>query len=390
MKRIASKNKLMNAKPTKKVKTVQTKLFGTTDTFVLEPKALEPQAFGNRLRLFHWNVDSLNAKMQRPPFLNYLASADFDLICFNETKFSLERFLKLEVQKNELWAGRYHQYWNFSSRKLGYSGVAVLSRQKPLSHKFGLGEAGDFDLEGRAVTLEFPAFFIVAVYAPNSGAGCKRLAERTQVWEAAVLGHLERLRAIKGVMLIGDLNVAPQPIDLTHPDRNHLSSGFTKEERACFGRLLERGFVDAYRHKYPGVVKYTWWSQRQVQARPNNVGWRIDHAVVDEKALAMIEDVVVRDDVFGSDHCPLEVVMRLDLAGSGQIGDSVENGLKIKNENDSKIKNENGSEIENENGSKIKNESDLKIENGLENENGNDSKSKNGNENGKEIDEEKD
>lgn len=292
---------------------VQSKLVPDTppqSTYTHEPKTPVPFA-SPLMRISHWNVNSINACHTKDSFKDYYTKNDFDIICFNETKLSWEKFVKLEFAKNDFWFNKYYQYWHFSTRKLGYSGVAVFAKEKPLSVAYKIG-LKDFDEEGRCIVAEFPLFYLVYVYVPNAGEDLTRLEPRTKEWDVGLRKYMEGLREKKGVILLGDLNVAPEEIDLTNPKNNKKSPGFTEEERAEFKALKDAGFKDCFRELYPKEVKYTWWNQRAKTARLNNIGWRIDHCVVDERMFPRIKDVILRNDIHGSDHCPVEVLVNIE------------------------------------------------------------------------------
>jgi len=197
----------------------------------------------------------------------------------------------------------YQSYWNYADKK-GYSGTAVYTRHTPLAVTYGIG-VDEHDHEGRVVTLEMEQFFLVCCYTPNSQDGLKRLDYR-MTWERDFRQYLKRLDERKPVILCGDLNVAHEEIDLKNPKSNRQNAGFTDEERAAFGQLLDSGFRDTFRTLYPEQVTYSWWSYR-FQARQKNAGWRIDYFVVSERLMAQVADAKIHTDIMGSDHCPVEL-----------------------------------------------------------------------------------
>ena len=200
----------------------------------------------------------------------------------------------------------YHQYWN-SAEKKGYSGVAVFTRQEPLSVRYGIG-VDEFDHEGRVLTLEMPQFYLVSCYTPNSQDGLKRLEYRMR-WEDAFLSYLKSLEREKPVVLCGDLNVAHQEIDIKNPKSNRMNAGFTDQEREKMTRLLNAGFVDTFRALHPDETgAYSWWSYR-FHARENNAGWRIDYFIVSESLREHVREAAIHPEIFGSDHCPVELVL---------------------------------------------------------------------------------
>ena len=249
------------------------------------------------MKLISWNVNGLRAAMGKG-FMETFAQLDADAFCLNETK--------LQPGQIELDLPGYHQYWN-SAEKKGYSGVAVFTRQEPLSVRYGIG-VDEFDHEGRVLTLEMPQFYLVSCYTPNSQDGLKRLEYRMR-WEDAFLSYLKSLEGEKPVVLCGDLNVAHQEIDIKNPKSNRMNAGFTDQEREKMTRLLNAGFVDTFRALHPDETgAYSWWSYR-FHARENNAGWRIDYFIVSESLREHVREAAIHPEVFGSDHCPVELVL---------------------------------------------------------------------------------
>ena len=201
----------------------------------------------------------------------------------------------------------YESYWNYADKK-GYSGTAIFTRLKPLSVSYGIG-IDMHDHEGRVITLEMPEFYLVCVYVPNAQDGLKRLDYRMQ-WEDDFRAYLSGLSAKKGVIVCGDLNVAHNEIDLKNPSSNRHNAGFTDEERGKFNALLASGFTDSWRFLNPDTVKYSWWSYR-FHARENNAGWRIDYFLVSESIKDKIAGAEIHNEIFGSDHCPVELTLSL-------------------------------------------------------------------------------
>lgn len=252
------------------------------------------------LKFVSWNVNGLRACLKKG-FEESFAALDADFFCLQETKLQ-EGQVALELPG-------YHQYWNYAERK-GYSGTAVFTRHEPLSVRLGIGQEAH-DSEGRVITLEYPAFYLVTVYTPNSQDGLRRLDYR-MAWDDAFRSYLQGLDGEKPVVVCGDLNVAHQEIDLKNPKSNTLNAGFTDEERGKFGTLLEAGFVDTFRHLHPGEEGcYSWWSYRW-HAREKNIGWRIDYFLTSQRLAANLVSAEIHSSVCGSDHCPVSVA--LDLA----------------------------------------------------------------------------
>ena len=245
------------------------------------------------MRFISWNVNGLRAAVGKG-FLEYFKEADADIFSLQETK--------LQAGQIDLETEGYHQYWNYAERK-GYSGVAVFTKQEPLSVAYGIG-VEEHDHEGRVITLEFPEFYHVTVYTPNSQQENARLAYRME-WEDALRQYLCELDTIKPVVYCGDLNVAHEEIDLKNPKTNHFNPGFSDEERSKMTQLLSSGFLDSFRTLYPDKTDaYSWWSYR-AQSRARNVGWRIDYFIVSERLRSRIENADILAEVMGSDHCPV-------------------------------------------------------------------------------------
>lgn len=245
------------------------------------------------MKFISWNVNGIRACLQKG-FMDFFNDADADVFCLQETK--------LQEGQCALELPGYHQYWNYAEKK-GYSGTALFTRQEPLNVTYGLG-VPEHDHEGRVITAEYPDYYLVTVYVPNSQRELARLGYRQQ-WEEAFLHYIKTLEQSKPVIYCGDLNVAHQEIDLKNPRTNHHNAGFTDEERECFTRVLESGFIDTYRHFYPDQENaYTWWSY-MMNARAKNVGWRIDYFVASESLRGRLTDTRIYDQILGSDHCPI-------------------------------------------------------------------------------------
>ena len=247
------------------------------------------------MKLISWNVNGLRACVQKG-FLDFFNEVDADLFCLQETK--------LQAGQLDLELPGYHQYWNYAEKK-GYSGTALFTKTEPIAVTYGIGME-QHDKEGRVITAEFEAYYVVTVYTPNSQRELTRLAYRME-WERDFLNYLKKLEEKKPVIFCGDLNVAHQEIDLKNPKTNHKNAGFTDEERACFDKVIESGFVDTFRHFYPELEgAYSWWSY-MFQARAKNAGWRIDYFVVSESLTGCLIDAKIHSQVLGSDHCPVEL-----------------------------------------------------------------------------------
>lgn len=250
------------------------------------------------MKLISWNVNGLRAVL-RKNFLAYLAEEGPDILCLQETKASPD-----DVE--QLWPASYSTHWNTAVKK-GYSGTAIFSRVRPLKVHQGIGHA-DHDGEGRVLTAEFRDFHLVNVYTPNSQRDLARLPYR-QIWDRAFLAYLQGLAKTKPVVFCGDLNVAHAEIDLTHPKANVNNHGFTPQERAGFGAILEAGFLDTFREFEKGGGHYTWWSLMS-GARARNVGWRLDYFLISQTLRPQLTRAFIRPDVLGSDHCPVGIELK--------------------------------------------------------------------------------
>lgn len=249
------------------------------------------------MKLISWNVNGLRACLQKG-FLETFQTLDADIFCLQETK------LQHHAGQVDLDLPGYHQFWN-SAEKKGYSGVAVFTKAEPLSVTYGLG-LEDHDHEGRVITAEYPGFYLVCCYTPNSQNELRRLDYR-MTWEDDFRAYLQNLDEKKPVILCGDLNVAATEIDLKNPKTNRRNAGFTDEEREKFQTLLSAGFTDTFRHFYPDLEgAYSWWSYR-FHAREKNAGWRIDYFIVSNRIADKIKAAEIHNEVFGSDHCPVEL-----------------------------------------------------------------------------------
>lgn len=247
------------------------------------------------MKFISWNVNGLRACCDKG-FREAFARLDADFFCLQETKMQAGQ-LDLEFEG-------YHSYWNYAEKK-GYSGTAIFTKHEPLSVTYGIGKE-EHDHEGRVITLEMPDFYMVTVYTPNSQDGLKRLDYRME-WERDFQTYIRELDAKKPVVLCGDLNVAHKEIDLKNPKTNRRNAGFTDEEREQFQNLLDSGFTDSFRYFYPDMENiYSWWSYR-FKAREKNAGWRIDYFVVSSRLDEKLQSAHIHTDIFGSDHCPVEV-----------------------------------------------------------------------------------
>ena len=254
------------------------------------------------MKLATWNVNGIRSVLNKGALQEYVLESNPDILCLQETKAQQEQ-VELGMEFSE-----YDVYFN-SAVKKGYSGTAIFTKVKPLSVTYGIG-IKEHDQEGRVITAEFEKFYLVTVYTPNAKRDLSRLAYR-QVWEDDFLAYIKKLEETKLVIFCGDLNVAHKEIDLANPKTNVNNAGFTKEERAKFDQVVSSGLVDAFRYLHPDAVgAYSWWSYMG-GARARNIGWRIDYFVVSEDLAPLLKAVDIRSDVTGSDHCPVEIEVKL-------------------------------------------------------------------------------
>lgn len=250
------------------------------------------------MKFISWNVNGIRACLTKG-FMDFFNNEDADIFCLQETK--------VQAGQVELDLKGYHQYWNYAEKK-GYSGTAVFTKQEPLSVRYGLG-IEEHDKEGRVVTLEFPDFYFITVYTPNSKTELERLDYR-MVWEDEFRKYMKDLEKEKPVVVCGDLNVAHKEIDLKNPKTNRKNAGFTDEERNKFTELMNAGFIDTFRYFYPeqeGI--YSWWSYR-FKAREKNAGWRIDYFLTSASMKDRLVSAKIHTEILGSDHCPVELVIK--------------------------------------------------------------------------------
>lgn len=249
------------------------------------------------MKLISWNVNGLRACINKG-FMDFFDSQNADIFCLQETK--------MQPKQADFAFPNYHSFWN-SAEKKGYSGTLILSRQSPIAESYGIG-IDLHDNEGRVITLEYPQFFLVNVYVPNSQRELTRLDYRMR-WEDDFRAFLKNLERTKPVIVCGDLNVAHKEIDLKNPKQNTKNAGFTKQERTKFSKLLDSGFIDSYRHFYPDKTDaYTWWSYMG-NARAKNIGWRIDYFLLSTALADNLKGAEIFSEILGSDHCPVGITL---------------------------------------------------------------------------------
>jgi exodeoxyribonuclease-3 len=247
------------------------------------------------MKFISWNVNGLRACATKG-FADTFRELDADYFCLQETK--------VQAGQINMEFDGYQSFWNYAEKK-GYSGTAVYTRRQPLSVSYGLG-IEEHDHEGRVITVEEKDFYLVTCYVPNSQDALRRLDYR-MTWDDALRSYLGKLREKKGVIVCGDMNVAHEEIDIKNPSSNHRSAGFTDEERGKFTTLLESGFTDTFRHLNPDLAGvYSWWSYR-FRARERNAGWRIDYFLISNDLLPRLKGASIHTEIYGSDHCPVEL-----------------------------------------------------------------------------------
>lgn len=249
------------------------------------------------MKFISWNVNGLRACVGKE-FEHQFKDLDADFFCLQETK--------MQAGQLDLSFPGYESYWNYADKK-GYSGTAIYTKHKPLSVTYGI-DIDEHDHEGRVITLEMEDFYLVTVYTPNSQDGLRRLDYRMK-WEDDFQAYLHKLDEKKPVIVCGDMNVAHQEIDLKNPKTNRKNAGFTDEEREKMTQLLNNGFIDTFRTLYPEQVTYSWWSYR-FRAREKNTGWRIDYFLISERLKDRLEDAKIHTEIMGSDHCPVEIILK--------------------------------------------------------------------------------
>ena len=249
------------------------------------------------MKFISWNVNGLRACVGKD-FEQQFKDLNADFFCLQETK--------MQAGQLDLSFPGYESYWNYADKK-GYSGTAIYTKHKPLNVTYGI-DIDEHDHEGRVITLEMDDFYLVTVYTPNSQDGLRRLEYRMK-WEDDFQAYLHKLDEKKPVIVCGDMNVAHQEIDLKNPKTNHKNAGFTDEEREKMTQLLSNGFIDTFRTLYPEQVTYSWWSYR-FRAREKNTGWRIDYFLISERLKDRLEDAKIHTEIMGSDHCPVEIILK--------------------------------------------------------------------------------
>ena len=261
------------------------------------------------LKLATWNINGIRAILKKGDLISYISQSSPDILCLNEIRIDYKLLEQSDIKKS--FSSYQFQQWSCSDKK-GVSGVAILSKQKPLNifnvftHNT-INKTNEFN--GRIAIMEFTNNYIISLYSPNAGFALKNLEFRIDIWEKQLLSFIKSLK--KPLILCGDLNVAFSEIDLFNPGISHNKPGFTDKERNSFGELLNNGLIDCFRRKYPNEVKYTWWNPRNKLAREQKKGWRLDYFLINTENERIMKDVIIRDDIYGSDHCPVELLINI-------------------------------------------------------------------------------
>lgn len=261
---------------------------------------------GPRIRIASWNLNGLRAWIKKEGVMDFVLRDDLDVLCFNETKLQTK-----DVDGIRRSFAKYpYQYWSCSTAKLGYSGTAILSKVQPVSVTYGIGKS-KHDQEGRCIAAEFDTFYVVATYIPNAGQKLERLDYRTKEWDIDFLAFLKGLESNgKSVVWLGDLNVVHKDIDIHNIRGKDKCAGCTPRERERFTLALREGLVDSFRHLNPHLQKFSWFSAKNPRAKSENQGWRLDYIVVSQGFMPRVEESLIHDNVDGSDHHPVELVVR--------------------------------------------------------------------------------
>lgn len=275
-----------------------------SNSFELSGISLPEIKQGQQLRIYSWNINGLRAVTKKNDFKNFIDKEKADILALNETKISDEN-LKNESSLKNIAGNGYEGFFNCCQTKKGYSGVAIFTKYKPISVVKGIG-ISKHDEEGRALTMEFNDFFVIATYIPNAGQNLVRLKYRVEEWDKAFQEYLIGLSSKKNVIWLGDINVCPEEIDIANPKGNLRSAGFTIEERNSFKEFLDKGFIDTFRKLHPETVKYSYFSNFG-NAREKNKGWRLDNIVVNQKAMENVVESEILNEYYGSDHCPIKL-----------------------------------------------------------------------------------
>lgn len=284
--------------PEKKSKTAE-------DTAVVRASSSQGQFSRPEISVVSWNVNGIRAWIKKSSVLQFCTKDEFDVLCFNETKLQDKDVNDIKKQFPQYP----YQFWSCSQAKKGYSGTAILSKTEPISFTEGIG-IKKHDDEGRTVTAEFSYFFVVATYIPNAGQKLERLKYRTKEWDADFRQYLKSLENRgKGVVWLGDLNVVHRDNDIYNMKGKEKNAGCTLEERKEFSNSLDAGLVDSFRHLYPNARKYSWYSTKNPKAKSENMGWRLDYAVISQSLVPKLRDSKIYDNVEGSDHHPIEVIL---------------------------------------------------------------------------------
>ena len=263
------------------------------------------------MKIIAWNINGIKAILKKEDLTNLINNEDPDIFCLGETKISCP-FIEIKEELNNKLKEKYFNYWSPCKTRSGYSGTAIFSKKEPIDVVYGLNiNNTEYDDEGRIITCEYKKFYLIHVYTPNSGEGLKRLDFRVNTWDKMFIKYINKLQEKKPIILCGDLNVAHKEIDIKNSKTNLKTAGFTLEERDSFDILLTKlNIIDTFRYLKPSEIKYSYWSYR-FNSREKNIGWRIDYFLVSEKILKKVENSDILTDIYGSDHAPIKLEIKV-------------------------------------------------------------------------------
>jgi exodeoxyribonuclease-3 len=263
------------------------------------------------MKIIAWNINGIKSILKKEDLINLINTEDPDIFCLGEIKISCP-FIETKEELNNKLKEKYYNYWSPCKTRNGYSGTAIFSKKEPIDIVYGLNiNNTEYDEEGRVITCEFKKFYLIHVYTPNSGEGLKRLDFRVNTWDKMFIKYINKLQEKKPIILCGDLNVAHKEIDIKNSKTNLKTAGFTLEERDSFDILLTKlNIIDTFRYLKPSEIKYSYWSYR-FNSREKNIGWRIDYFLVSEKILKKVENSDILTDIYGSDHAPIKLEIKV-------------------------------------------------------------------------------
>ena len=263
------------------------------------------------MKIIAWNINGIKAILKKEELINLINNEDPDIFCLGETKISCP-FIQIKEELNNKLKEKYYNYWSPCKIRGGYSGTAIFSKKEPIEVVYGLNiNNTEYDEEGRVITCEYKKFYLIHVYTPNSGEGLKRIDFRVNTWDKMFIKYINKLQERKPIIICGDLNVAHKEIDIKNSKTNLKTAGFTLEERISFDVILKNlNVIDTFRHLNPSEIKYSFWSYK-FNSREKNTGWRLDYFLVSEKILKKVENSDILVDIYGSDHAPIKLEIKV-------------------------------------------------------------------------------